>query len=353
MTATVLVATTVHHPDDTRIRERLIRSLSTRCDVLYAARAPGPTDREGFDFLELRGGRLARIVRATTVLISGRWQVAAIHDPELIPSAVLASWVRGRPVVFDMHEDLPSQIVSKSWIPGWAKPGARLAARWLYWMAKQFLSVTVAESSYLEIFDVEGPVFPNYPARTNWPFAVPEGNGSAVYVGDVREERGILVAVEAAGRSGMPLVVVGPVDDETRKDLENAARRSGTSIEITGRLPNHEAMELAASCSVGLSPLLDLPNYRHSLPTKTIEYLALGLPVVASDLRATRESIGHFETVRLVPPGDPQSLAEAMVEMGQPEIKLQAVDACKDVRRRYRWPDEEVVEFYATLINQG
>ena len=71
MNPTVLVMTTVHAPDDTRIRERLIRTLSQTWDVMYGAPLPGPTDISGLSWLPLSGGRL-NVVSKPSGLFCGR-----------------------------------------------------------------------------------------------------------------------------------------------------------------------------------------------------------------------------------------------------------------------------------------
>jgi glycosyltransferase involved in cell wall biosynthesis len=351
MTPTILVVTTVHSPDDTRIRDRLIRSLAGSWDVVYACRVPGPSDIQGLTWLPLRGGRLLRNAKALTVLLRGPWDAAVVHDPEVVPAALLARLVRRRPVVFDVHEDLSAQIEGKTWIPRWLKSGARVVARVIYGLADRGLILTLAEPGYHRLFKRAHPVFPNYPNYEKWPEPTASGDGSAVYLGDVQPARGISEAVEACGRSGMPLTVIGPAPSSFKVDLQEVASAHETDLQLVGPMPNPEALKAIAGASVGLSPLLPLPNYRDSLPTKTLEYLAMGLPVVASDLPGTREILQHWQAVWLVPPGDVSMMAEAISAAARPEVKEQAVEQAERVRRQFAWPREEVLSFYQSLIN--
>ncbi len=55
-----------------------------------------------------------------------------------------------------------------------------------------------------------------------------------------------------------------------------------------------------------------ITNYRYSLPIKVFEYLALGRPTVVSDLPGLRTVIQHRVNGLLVPPEDPQALADAI-----------------------------------------
>lgn len=350
MTTAILVVTTVHHPDDTRIRERLVRSLASEFDVSYAAKSPGPTDKSKIEFLDLKGGRIRRCLAASRLMLLRRWSVLVIHDPELIPAGVMSRLVRRRPVVFDVHEDLEAQIESKGWIPRSMRPVARWVSRALYGLADRWLVITLAEEGYRRLFRSSGGVFPNYPAVDAWPDLAIRGDGSAVYIGDITEARGLGEAVRAAGRAGVPIVLIGPVTEEYLTELRQISRTEGTELIHLGRLPNPRSLAIAARASVGLSPLRPLPNYVDSLPTKTIEYLSVGLPVVATDLPGTREVLEGLPGVVLVPTGDTDALARAIGDaVRDPEMKELTVRSAIAVRDRYQWPRTAVIHLYREL----
>ncbi len=148
MKPTVLVVTTVHWPDDTRIRERLTRTLANEFDVRYACRAPGPADRTGLTWIPLRGGRVRRNLRALRLGLAGDWDVMSVHDPELVPAAILSRMIRRRPVVFDVHENVPATAVTRDWVPGaLRRPLAALAGAVLR-RAERTLAITLSEPEY-------------------------------------------------------------------------------------------------------------------------------------------------------------------------------------------------------------
>lgn len=352
MNPTILVVTTVHWPDDTRIRDRLIRTLAGPFDILYACRPPGPSDTGHITWIPLRGGRLVRNVGALLIMLRRRWDAAVVHDPELIPGALVARTVRRRPVVFDVHEDLPAQIEAKAWIPRWLRGLARMVARFLYRSAERGLTLTLAEPGYHRVFKRQHRVFPNYPNYENWPDVSPSGRGHAVYLGDVQPARGIADAVMGCGKSGTALKVVGPVSVWFADELRALASIHGTDLELLGPMPNRKALQEIAEASVGLSPLLPFPNYLHSLPTKTLEYMAMGLPVVASDLPGTRAVLEQSEAVWLVAPGDVEQMADAIRAATQPEAKEEAVRQVERVRREFSWPRDDVLRFYEALLER-
>ena len=308
--------------------------------VTLACREPGPSDRRGLDYLPLRGNRIQRNLRAARIVFRAHGQVLSLHDPELLPLGVLAS-LAGRAVVFDLHEDVPAQILTKDWIWPWARRPLAWTVAALLRIAERTLTVTLAEGSYQRLFVRPHTVIANYPIVDTLPTAEAEGAG-VVYVGDVTRERGLYEAAEACAAVGLELTIVGPVREEVERDIRAIA---GRGVTLTGRLSHAEAMRRVASASIAVSPLRDLPNYRHSVPTKVIEYLAVGVPVVASDLPATREVTRGLEAVHLHTPGDVSSLAECLSAISDADRAAAGAQA-GEVRRRYSWPAEALAEVY-------
>ena len=71
-----------------------------------------------------------------------------------------------------------------------------------------------------------------------------------------------------------------------------------------------------------------------------IEYLEMGLPVVASDLPGTRQAVAGREAVALVPPGDPAAAAGALDGILAGEARRAAAPQAPTLRESLVWPDE-------------
>lgn len=343
----LLVVSVVHHADDARIREKTIRTLAPDWDVVYRTRPPAPTDSTGLGWKPIGGGRIVRNLRALSALLAGDYDVGLIHDPELVPAAVIARLARRRRIVFDVHEHVPGQVSTKEWVPA-----RRMVARLVGWVlraAEPILDITLAEAGYRDLFASAHPIFPNHPDPEGMPVTLEERRPEIVYVGSVTEQRGIPFLVDATPL-GVELVIIGPCDPNLEGTLRDRAERRGVTLHMLGRLPHRLAMERAAQALVGVSPLLDTPNYRNSLPTKVLEYLALGLLVVASDLPGTRAVVAGEPGVRLVPPGDAAAWTEALDGALRGAEEFEHGSQRHEVRNRWRWPAEEVRAFYEGLL---
>jgi glycosyltransferase involved in cell wall biosynthesis len=118
-----------------------------------------------------------------------------------------------------------------------------------------------------------------------------QGELTLAYLGTLNSQRRLEVLVEMLAllrRQGhaMRLLFIGGGDDaDDRPRLERRAAALGIAehVEITGFLRRELAIARVRSADICLSPFYPTPVLNSTSPTKLIEYLALGLPVVAND----------------------------------------------------------------------
>jgi glycosyltransferase involved in cell wall biosynthesis len=155
--------------------------------------------------------------------------------------------------------------------------------------------------------------------------ARPEGEGagepSVYYVGQLYPWKGAGLVVDVVARvPEARVVIVGGQTNWTRDDpdiaaLANRARELGVAdrVELRGHVPYDRVPSALAAASVALLPLPDEPVARlFTSPLKLFDYMAAGVPVVASDLPALREVLRHGENALLVRPDDPEAFAAAV-----------------------------------------
>jgi glycosyltransferase involved in cell wall biosynthesis len=128
------------------------------------------------------------------------------------------------------------------------------------------------------------------PAAASLPLPL-EGHPVAVYLGTLDRYRRPEVMVDAAALVGrvMPefrLMVIGEADEPSDRGwLQRHAVETGAArwVHFTGRLPFDQALAMAQRAQVGLSPVPRSPLTEVGSPTKAVEYLACGLPVICND----------------------------------------------------------------------
>jgi glycosyltransferase involved in cell wall biosynthesis len=215
------------------------------------------------------------------------------------------------PIVLDVHEDLAASLTDRPWIPGWLRPAARAFSRLLERAAERGFTLLLAEQDYADRFSRPHPVVRNLPPLPT--LATTQRADRVVYVGRISVGRGAreLIALGAAlADDGVRVEVVGEPDADVRDELARA--HADGRITWHGWLPNDRALEVVAGSLAGLSLLRDLPNYRVSLPTKVVEYLAVGVPVITTPLAQAVRLIEQSEGGIVVPFEDVRAAAEAV-----------------------------------------
>jgi glycosyltransferase involved in cell wall biosynthesis len=131
-------------------------------------------------------------------------------------------------------------------------------------------------------------------------------------IGRLVREKGYPELFEAAAelRTGAPqvrFVAVGP-DEPDKADALTAGDRA-LAARAGVRLLGHrdDVVQLYAGMDV-----LVLASHREGFPRAPMEAAAMGLPVVATDIRGCRQAVEHGKTGLLVPPRDPQALVAAI-----------------------------------------
>lgn len=138
-------------------------------------------------------------------------------------------------------------------------------------------------------------------------------------VGRLVREKGYPELFEAAGRLAGDVVVVvaGPTEPGKADGLQPAeiaaAERHG--VKILGHRSDVEDLYAAADIYV-------LASHREGFPRSAMEAAAMGLPIVATDIRGCRQVVDDGVTGLLVPARDSSALAGAITRLaGAPELR--------------------------------
>ena len=136
------------------------------------------------------------------------------------------------------------------------------------------------------------------------------------FVGSLRPWHGLSVLADAFARlharwPASRLLVVG--DGPERASFESALDRLGLrhAAELTGAVAAHRVPGLLASMDAAVAPYPPQADFYFS-PLKVYEYMAAGLPVVASRIGQIADAIRDGESGLLCPPGDAENIAYAL-----------------------------------------
>ena len=163
-----------------------------------------------------------------------------------------------------------------------------------------------------------------------------------VFLGKAERRKGLGTAIAMLDHlPGRTLLVLG--DGPDLEAARQQARASGLlpRIAFAGRVPAAEVPLRLASARIGLCVLpglLDSVSAEYSSPMKLLDFMAAGLPVVASDLPSVRAVAGEGRALRLAPADDPAALATAAEALlADPATAAAQAAAARDVARAHDW----------------
>jgi len=359
----------LHRPSDPRIFQKEARTLAQAgYDVTYVAAGVQEEAASGVRLhpFPRAGARFARPLTSSMRMLREARKVGAdiyhFHDPELIPAG-LALKLLGRRVVYDAHEDLPKTILWKPYLPRLLRRPLSLAAGLVEKAASRAFDLVVVAGTGIE------RSFRNHPRTLlvrNYPIAEqfdgrstrenPDGGLVAVYAGGLTAVRGVVEMVTAIdlvdSRHHPRLILCGNYYPEAFAERVRGLpgyRR----VDDRGVVPYEAIPGILAQADVGLVCLLRTPNHVDSEPTKMFEYMAAGLPVIASNFPGWRDIVEGSGCGLCVDPTDPEAIAAALTYLAEHPEQRAAMGANGRlaVFERYNWEAEgrRLLEAYARL----
>lgn len=356
--ARVVHVSSVHPWTDNRIHYRECASLAdTGYDVTLVAveGAVEGTRDDDVTIIEIpRLPRLKRVLvsstRAIRIALKTGADVVHLHDPELVWAVPLLR-VLGKKVVYDAHEDLPVQVVSKPYVNALVRPFIVAAAHLVVAVARTSTHIVAATEAIAQRFPShKTSIVHNYPPLRHEESEAPEMDArtrGVVFAGGISSGRGAEVMVAAAADpcfpEGWPLTLAGTLASGLQTQLE--VQEGWKKTTFLGQIPPIAARDLLLNARVGLVLLQDTQAHRDALPTKMFEYFAAGVPVVASDFPLWRTIVADHECGILVDPSSPSQVAAAIRRYADDPAMLSAHS--RNARRlaveQLNWASEAVV----------
>jgi len=232
------------------------------------------------------------------------------------------------PLVFEYHEPQSLTLVSPDEAAvGWRVPAIEAEERRALRRAAGLVTVSHAHHAEApKLYDYRGPrwLIPNAVDLNTFASAAEERRptpGKFVYMGGLEHWKGLELALAAIARVPQARLSIlgGTVGSEPWNHLVALAQRLslGERVQFHGPVPQLGLRPHLASATAGLLPLDG--SYalaaRYNCPLKLVEYMAAGLPVVASDLPSVRELVTHDQEALLTPDGDVTALADALARL--------------------------------------
>lgn len=313
--------------------------------------------------------RVTRFWRAMHIALGLRAELYHVHAIELIP---LGLWLRlrtGAKIIFDSHEDNISYLQQKFYIP---RP-----IRWILfclislteWLAARFFdAIITADVGVANIYYQRYKASKVHPIH-NFPrleffskeieAQIIEKEYDLVYHGTIPRYH-LQIAFEVASLlrdRGVAAQWLFFGDCPEYKWACNELKQrelEGCFKIIPKRVPHDQVAMHILKARIGFIPLPDLPKFQRNIPTKLFEYMALGMPVVMSDLPPSRAFVGDEKCAFMIPPDAFDQYADAIMRLMEDEelCRRMGEEGRRRVQTLYNWQkeSEKLLALYKELL---
>lgn len=281
------------------------------------------------------------------------------HDPELIVAALILR-LKGKKVIYDIHEDLPRQLfVQKNKNRLKRKTMEFLLEKFENFGAKRFTALITATPHIGKRFkkiNINTVVVNNFPILNELAQKDTQVDkvNEVCYVGGILKVRGILEMVKALEYGDTKLNICGEFSSTELKE-EAMEMKGWSKVKDYGFSRREKVGEVMARSLAGLVLFQAYPNHINSQPNKLFEYMSASLPVVMSNFEYWKEITDKFNCGISVDPENPHEVAKAIkrIKDNPKEAKDMGKNARRAVEEVYNWGMEEkkLLELYASILN--
>ena len=359
--------TSVHPADDVRVFYKECVSLTQEYEVYLIA--PNIQDDELLGVhrcgVQLPKGRLKRQLFLGRVLRRALEIDAAVyhlHDPELIPMGPRLK-CHGARVIFDSHEDVPMQILTKEYLPKWSrKPLSAIYAQYERHYLKQYdalVTVTPSILDRLATINSSSYMVTNYPNYQEIPQRkISSGDVHYIcFAGGVDERYMHEYVIQSLMYTQARYLLAGECFIPSYMKMLQALP-GWERVDYKGVLPPNQVMDLYRQAEVGIVLLDYSPNVGYHRGTlgvlKMFEYMMAGIPVVATDLYLWKEIIEGHQCGICIDPHDIHAIAEAVNYLinNPEEAHRMGENGRRAVKEEYNWSTQELIlmDLYKSLL---
>jgi len=351
--------TSVHPRHDARIFLKMCSSLARKKLNVYlvVADGAGNENKNNVKIIDVGSSkdRTQRVLQISKLIYKKAKNLDAdiyhLHDPELLLIGVKLKKL-GKKVIFDSHEDVALQILSKTYL------NQRL--RWIIskfysifelWACRKIDAVIAATPTIANNFrqkEIKSIDINNYPILDELTLKKNEFDvkkNQFCYVGGLTQHRGIKEIIEAIGRVDIStkLILAGNFGDEVFEDFCKGIK-SWDQVNAVGFVDRNNIRTILSESIAGINTLHPIPNYLDSLSVKMFEYMAAGIPIICSDFKLWRKIIEGNKCGICVDPMSPESISKAMLYIRDNPIEAKKMGqrGRNLVKKNFNWGKEEI-----------
>jgi len=366
----ICILSSAHAAFDVRIFYKQAKTLARAgYDVTLIAQHGENETIDAIKIIALPGSRnrLERIFFTTWWIfikaLREKSDIYHFHDPDLLHVGMLLKYLTKAKVIYDVHEDYPKAILTKNWLLSIARKPVSHIFNFVEKLSSCWLDYIIAATDNIAKGFKNGKItiIRNYPilksiqSKSKFDFERP----TLIYEGGLAEERGISQIVQAmeyvSPSRNIKLILCGKFFPESYQKKVRKLR-GFDKVEYLGWIEPEEVWLKINQATFGIVCFLPKENHIKAMPNKLFEYMAAGLPVIASNFPLWKEIVEGNKCGLTVNPIEPIEIAKAveyLIEHPQ-EARKMGENGRKAVLEKYNWENEskKLLKVYEKLIKQ-
>jgi len=186
----------------------------------------------------------------------------------------------------------------------------------------------------------------------------PENKFVLMYHGVITKNRGLDKVIEAVkiikwDSIDIYFIIIG--NGNAKYELMDMVKKYNlsSSIKFIEQVALPEVPYYIFCCDIGILPFPNLIWWRVSSPLKLMEYLAMGKPVIATDIEAHRDVIGSQNCAFIIKDNKPETIADAIKTAynKRTELTKMGMQGRKIILEQYTWDKqaENLIKYLSTI----
>jgi len=289
------------------------------------------------------------------------------HDFDTLPAGLIWGRLNNKPVIYDAHEYYADLVKPRlhNMIGSVIYHLLRFSEKLCVRLANGVITVDEILGAFFRQLNPRVIIVGHYPALQSFqtPSHVFTGDHlTLIYIGRLSTDRGLCIYLDILRHlldKGIParLILAGTfTPTKEGEDFWRSAHGQEKYIDWMGWITYEQIPGLLRSADVGLVILKPEPRYVAALPVKLFEYMAAGLPVLASNFPAVASVVKQVNCGALVDPEeDPVLIAEIIQKWwANPEVpRSMGREGFRAIRQRYNWDiiAEQIDHLYQEVLS--
>ncbi len=375
----VAIATSIHQDFDVRVWKyaRSVAKLGHTVTLICPWSVPDGEVRDGVTLLTFAPAkrRLERFkspfrVFRRLIRILPELDIIQFHDLELVPWMTVLALFKN--VIYDVEENYPEEIRAKLYIWKPLRPILAFIVRW-----GQLACATVIRNTVLVAKSQESDLFgPRLRKAYVMNYASVELMHEAADDYSTRAPAVILTGSQYVDNGSLLYLEIASLVHAQRPDVlfygvDRFYGSSGFRPEVLRRVAElglgnvyrmlpcvnaHEIMFYLNKATIAVACELRVPRRIRAVPVKLFEYMAAGLPIVASDLPYATEAVGGNRAGLLAKPEEPATFARAILQLLEDRDLAARLgeNGKRAFLEHYCWESQEelIRNYYRSVMNR-